>query len=123
VSPTEVEKRAPGEAWYHYHPEYKAEPDPMPFRTEISYGSGSLACSAADLCRFLETYWISGEPREGGGYVYNFFGSMPGSTTVAAQRPDGASYAVLANRRDGSPSTWNEELKSAIDAAMDEVDW
>lgn len=123
VSPTEVENRVAGEIWYHYHPEYGKEPSVMPFRTEIQYGSGSLSCSAADLCRFLEKYWISGEPRNGNGYTYNFFGSMPGTTSVCGQRKDGVNFAVITNRRDSSAGNWNEELKKAMDQALADVKW
>jgi len=123
VSQTGLERRAAGEIWYHYHPEYRSEPGTMPLRMDFKYGSGSLACNAADLCRFLEAFWISGDPREGNGRRYNFYGSMPGTTTVSGQRSDGVSFAVLCNRRDRSPSDWNKELKEAVDAALDGVGW
>ena len=126
VAKTELKERAMDEIWYHFHPEYDAEPKVMDFRVEPSYGSGGLACSAADLCHFLETYWISGELKEGN-YHYRFHGSMPGTTTVCAQRKDGVSYAVLCNRRGKEQGEgegeWNEELATKIDAALDDLKW
>ncbi len=123
VGKTELKERALGEIWYHFHPEYDDKPRVMPFRIEPSYGAGGLVCSAADLCRFLETYWISGEPKQGGNYHYRFHGSMPGTTTISAQRKDRVCYAVLCNRRAKQPEDWNKELAAVVDAALDEVDW
>ncbi len=119
VSPSELENRVAGESWYHYHPEYERKPKVMPLRMEFKQGSGSITCSAADLCRFLETYWISGEPRENNGYSYTFFGSMPGTTSACRQMKNGMNFCVIANRRDDSPSDWNKELKDAIEAALE----
>lgn len=37
---------------------------------------------------------------------------------ICAQRPDGVCYTAIANRRDKVQSEWNEELRSAINAAL-----
>ncbi len=123
LSTSDARDRQPGEIWYCYHPEYDQKTVPLPFRTEARDGAGVLAACAADYCRFLEAYWISGEPRQNDGrrYSYSFSGSHAGVTAICAQRPDGLNYAVICNRRGkGSPS-WNTELRARIDAALELV--
>lgn len=122
LSSSDARDRQPGEIWYCYHPEYEQKEVPLPFRTEARDGAGALACTAADYCRFLETYWISGMPRQAGyRYNYTFNGSHAGVTSVCAQRADGVCYTAIANRRDSSRSTWNDDLRKAIDAALEPV--
>lgn len=123
VSSTDIPDRAPGEIWYHYHPEYREKLKMMPMRMEMKIGSAAIACSAADLCRFLETYWLSGKLRSPGARDHSFFGSMPGTTSVCRQRKDGVSFAVITNRRDHSDSKWNEELKDAVEKSLDTALW
>ncbi len=115
VSASDVAKRAPGETWYHYHPEYTEEPEVMPLRMELKQGSGSLACSAGDYCRFLEKYWISGEPRDDKIYNYTFFGSMPGTTAICRQMDNGFSFVIIGNRRSDSPEDWTKDGMDAVE--------
>ncbi|MBP84097.1 MAG: hypothetical protein CMO61_09660 [Verrucomicrobiales bacterium] len=122
LSPSDLEKRPPGEIWYHYFPEYQEEPEVMPLRMEIQHGSGSIACTASDLCRFLEHYWISGEPRDETNASYTFFGSMPGTTSLCRQFPNGLNFAVIANRRGGSSSEWNEEINEEIESILTKLE-
>lgn len=122
LSSSDARNRQAGEVWYCYHPEYPEKQVPLGFRTEARDGAGVLACTAADYCRFLETYWISGaERRPGASYSYAFNGSHPGVTAVCSQRPDGISYAAIANRRGGGRTDWNGDLRKAIDAALASV--
>ncbi len=122
LSTSDARERQPGEIWYHYHPEYPRKAVPLPFRTEARDGAGVLACTAADYCRFLESYWISGAPRlPGFKYNYSFSGSHPGVTAICSQRPDGINYTAICNRRGGGTTDWNGELRIAIDAALEKV--
>lgn len=123
LSASDARERQPGEIWYSYHPEFPKEQIPLPFNTAASDGAGALACTAADYTRFLETYWISGKPRKTtkGTYRYNFNGSLPGVTSICAQRADGINYTAIANRRDRAGSSWNDELRKHIDEALEKV--
>lgn len=94
---------------------------PLGFRTEARDGAGVLACTAADYCRFLETYWISGKPRTTGSYRYTFNGSHPGLTAICAQRADGLNYAAICNRRSTGSADWHDDLRKLIDAALDKM--
>jgi hypothetical protein len=119
LSTSDARDRQPGEIWYCYHPEYPAKQVPLSFRTEARDGAGVLACTAADYCRFLETYWISGLPRKPGAqFFYSFSGSHPGVTAICAQRRGGVSYAAIANRRGGGKTDWNGELRKVIEAGL-----
>jgi len=72
------------------------------FSVEVMDAHGGLASTAADLCRFMHAYWISGEPRrEGQKQNWVFFGSLPGTTAMAMQRPSGLDIAALFNGPDG----------------------
>ncbi|MDB6074914.1 MAG: hypothetical protein JWO89_2554 [Verrucomicrobiaceae bacterium] len=122
LSSSDARDRQPGETWYCYHPEYPKAEVPLSFRTESRDGAGILACTAADYCRFLETYWISGLSRKPGAkYIYSFAGSHPGVTAICSQRSDGLNYAAIANRRGGGATDWNADLRKAIDAALEPV--
>lgn len=120
LSTSDARDRQPGETWYCYHPEFDQKTVPLPFRTEARDGAGVLAASAADYCRFLEAYWISGEPRQNDGrrFSYSFSGSHAGVTAICAQRPDGLNYALICNRRGSGRANWNTELRTRIDAAL-----
>lgn len=122
VSRSDPPDRLPGELWYCLNPEYPAKEQPWTLRVESKDGSGALACSADDYCRFLEHYSIVGKPRRPGGkYSGVFFGSTPGATSVCVQRPDGICYTAIANRRPAGKAAWNAELKAAIDGALQGV--
>jgi len=61
-------------------PEYNAE-----CNVDIMDAHGGIVVSSPTLCQYLAHYWISGKPRKAGqrGYVYTFFGSMPGTSAIA----------------------------------------
>lgn len=120
LSRTDARDRPADEIWYCYHPEHPAKEVPLSFHIEARDGAADLACTAADYCRFLETYWLSGKPRVDTGYNYNFNGSYPATTAICSQRTDGLNYAAIANRRSGG-TEWNDELRKVIDAALEVV--
>ena len=121
ASSADARDRQPGEIWYCYHPEYPRKEVPLPFRTEARDGAGIIATTAADYCRFLETYWISGEVRDSSRKKYSFSGSHPGVTAVCSQRSDGINYTAIANRRGKGKDDWNAALRKAIDDALEQV--
>lgn len=107
------DRRHPREAWY------PVEDDA--FSLDVMDAHGGLIASTPALCRFLDAYWITGEPRKPGETAdWTHFGSLPGTTAMVRQRTDGYNIAVLLNgRRDESFRDDNNALKSAIDAAID----
>ncbi|WP_166827988.1 serine hydrolase domain-containing protein [Thalassoroseus pseudoceratinae] len=94
------------------------------FLLDVMDAHGGMIASAPALCRFLDAYWISGEPREPGpSYRYTFFGSLPGTTAMARQRSDGFNIAVLLNaRRDDRIHDDLNVLKKAVDRVFDGKD-
>lgn len=108
------DKRHPREVWY------PVEDDA--FSLDVMDAHGGLIASTPALCRFLDAYWITGEPRKPGGTAdWTHFGSLPGTTAMVRQRTDGHNIAVLLNgRRDESFRDDNNTLKSVIDAAIDD---
>lgn len=104
----------PDEVWYDFAAEGEH------FRIELMDSHGGLVSTAADLCRFMKRYWLTGDPRTNapGGRAM-FFGSLPGTTSIAVQRKDGLDYAVLMNKR-GQGSEWNAPLQKLLDDALDQ---
>ncbi len=94
------------------------------FLLDVMDAHGGLTASAPAICRFLDAYWISGDPRKSGqDYAYTFFGSLPGTTSVARQRSDGYNIAVmLNNRRDDHIYDDLEVLKKSVDRVFDDND-
>lgn len=122
VSRSDPDDRIPGEIWYCLHPEFSRKADPFPVRMITKDGSGALACTAADYCRFLTHYAINGALRRPGGrYRGSFYGSTYGVTSACSQRPDGINFAVVGNRRPSSGADWNEALKTRIDQALEPI--
>lgn len=84
---------------------------------EAMDASGGWVASAPALCRFLEAYWIGGEPRSRGVQEdWMSFGDMPGTSSLIRQRADGINYAVLLNKEGDA-----EALRKALDAAIDRI--
>lgn len=90
---------------------------------EVMDAHGGLIASAPALCTYLENYWLGGEPRKvGEQQEWTYFGSLPGTTAMARQRPDGYNLAVLCNgRREDAYAGDNERLKRVVDEAMEKV--
>lgn len=91
------------------------------FSLDVMDAHGGVIASAPALCRFMQAYWISGEPRKAGakGPQGVFFGSLPGTTSMVLQRSDGIDVAVLLNnRRDGSIDVDIAALEKAVDETL-----
>lgn len=61
----------------------------------------------------------NGDDTEDAGSVGPYFGSLPGTFTVASQRADGVDVVALFNRRYGNPQEIAVDLEDAIDAVDD----
>ncbi|HQR05862.1 MAG TPA: serine hydrolase domain-containing protein [Gemmatales bacterium] len=108
-------KRDPREVWYPV--------GDYALSMEVMDANGGMIASAPALCQFLEAYWIGGDPRKPGQRGnWTFFGSMPGTTSMARQRNDGYNIAVLLNNRRNNQSGEDDDvLKKAMDKAIDAV--
>ncbi|MDB5296514.1 MAG: beta-lactamase [Phycisphaerales bacterium] len=91
------------------------------YSVEVLDVPGGLVASAPALIKFLDAYWVNGEPRRPGakGQTWAFFGSLPGTTAMITQRPDGTNVVVLLNaRRDASFEADNGTLMKDVLAAI-----
>ncbi len=107
---TDPDQRDPRE------PEYNE-----PCNVDIMDAHGGIVISSPNLCKFLQGYWISGKSRQPGqrGYVYTFYGSMPGTSAIAHQRADGTNFTCAFNGRHGDASL--DELTARINRLVDEM--
>ena len=107
-NPREPVYRHPGKGRNVLDPQSKDEvPSPDgTFYLEAMDAHGGLIASSRDVVRFLDAYWISGEPRQGKGRPHVFFGQLAGTFTMAMQRPNGVNVAALFNQ-DTDPSGRN----------------
>jgi CubicO group peptidase (beta-lactamase class C family) len=91
------------------------------FSLEVLDANGGLIASAPALCQFLQVYWLTGDRRMPGERMnLTAFGSLPGTTAMVCQRPDGVNVAVLFNRRrDKQFNKDDDSLKQAMDEAIE----
>jgi CubicO group peptidase (beta-lactamase class C family) len=92
---------------------------------EITDSYGGLVASAPSLCKFLDTYWANGDPRQSGGedLQFGYSGNFEGTTALIRQRSDDYNIAVLFNgRRKASQQDEDDRaLETAVDQAIDKV--
>jgi CubicO group peptidase (beta-lactamase class C family) len=94
----------------------------VPIETMDSFGG--LIASAPDLCKFLDAYWVSGEPRPpGGDQQWTYFGNIVATTAIVRQRTDGYNIAILFAVRKTEPLTEKDDraLAQAVEEAMDRI--
>jgi CubicO group peptidase (beta-lactamase class C family) len=111
---TSSKARDPREVWY--------PAADQAFSVEVMDAHGGWIASAPALCRFMDAYWISGEPRDKGSQNWTFFGSLPGTSAMARQRPDGFNIAVLLNnRRDNQIDADLSLLARSVNKVFDQI--
>lgn len=95
------------------------------FHVEAMDAHGGWIASSVDVVRFLDHWGIDGQPRvKGERKNFAFFGSLPGTWTVAIQRPDGVNISALFNQRsDPSRLPYDAILKMLNQAADSVKDW
>jgi N-acyl-D-amino-acid deacylase len=116
VGRTRAKDRDAREVWYPVRDDA--------FSLDIMDAHGGIIASAPALCEFMKSYWVSGHRRGPGekGQHWLFYGSLPGTTAMVMQRPDGIDVAVLLNgRRDASFTEDNDTLRKAVTAAIDAI--
>ncbi len=87
------------------------------FCLEAMEAHGGLITSARAYARFLGAYWIDGSPRAGKGQDWTFFGSLPGTWTLARQRPDGVDLVAFFNQRTDSSGLGYDDIQLLLDGA------
>ena len=89
---------------------------------EVMDAHGGLIATAPAVCKFMNKYVLNGDVRVvATGIDMCFFGGLVGTTSMARQRIDGYSVAVLCNNRRLVWKEDNAELKRAMDEALDKV--
>ncbi|HYV37659.1 MAG TPA: serine hydrolase [Gemmataceae bacterium] len=92
------------------------------FCLEAMDSHGGLIASAPDSVRFLQAYWMNGQPRKDGeSAAYSFFGSLPGTWTMVVQRKDGVNIAALFNQRTDPSGLAYEDIQKMLNKAADGV--
>lgn len=93
------------------------------FHLEAMDSHGGLIGSAPDLVRFLDAYWLTGEPRSAKGKPPHLaFGSLPGTFTMLLQRRDGVNVAVLFNQRTDPSGLEYSAIRARIANAAEAVE-
>jgi hypothetical protein len=92
-----------------------------------------MCASAIGLCHYLLHYWEGGDarlPGEDYGWNYDFYGSLPGTTTVLSQNisesasaTNGLEFALLFNERDNDPNDNQEADNAIVNAAGSVTSW
>lgn len=82
---------------------------------------GGLVASGAAMASFLESYWISGQPRAGGTGSFTFYGSLDGTFTLMRQRTDAVNYVALFNQRTDPSGLPYEDLRQILDGVVDRL--
>lgn len=94
------------------------------FFLEVMEAHGGLISTARAYSRFLGKFWIDGQPRQGNGQAWTFFGSLPGTWTLGHQRADGVDIVAFFNQRaDASGLSYDDILPSLNAAASSVVTW
>ncbi len=91
------------------------------FHLEVMEAHGGLVTTARAYDRFLQSYWVEGNPRKGNGQNWTFFGSLPGTFTMGRQRPDGVNLTVFFNQRTDRSGLPYEAIRETLDRAVDSV--
>jgi CubicO group peptidase (beta-lactamase class C family) len=82
---------------------------------------GGLVASAPAMASFLESYWISGQPRSGGTGSFTFYGSLDGTFTLMRQRTDAVNIVALFNQRTDPSGLPYEDIKQILDGIADRL--
>ena len=75
--------------------------------------------SAKTLCKFMEHYWLTGEPRDKGNPYWIMYGSSDNSTAMMVWRSDGINLVALFNGRNSSVG--HDEIKNDLEKVIDQI--
>lgn len=86
--------------------------------------AGGLLASTRAYSRFLSRYWISGDDKQRapcGNCVFLFFGSLPGTATLALQRGSDVDVALFFDQREDAQDSYFGEMYQTVDAALGKI--
>lgn len=81
--------------------------------------AGEVSASARVLCRFMERYWLTGEPRQGGNPYWVMYGSLDSSTAMMVWRSDGINLVALFNGR--RSNVGHDEIKGELEKVIEQL--
>lgn len=92
------------------------------FKIDVMDAHGGLIASAPALCKFSAAYWLNGVRRtQTVSGSFEFFGSLPGTTSMLLQRADRLDVVVLLNGRlEQSYVEDNLRLQRKVEQVIDE---
>lgn len=99
--------------------EFTRSPDAT-YSQELLENFGGWIFSSRGYVKFLQNYWISGQPKTSANFNYAFFGSLPGTRTATRQR-NGISWAAFFNQRSDASGLSYDNIRIELDAAIDAV--
>lgn len=92
------------------------------FYTESMDAHGGQIASAPDLTKFMDKYWINGQPRKAGETGSGlFFGGLPGTHTMVRWREDGVNIVALFNQRTDPSKLDYNLIWSMLDTATTSI--
>jgi N-acyl-D-amino-acid deacylase len=91
------------------------------FNMEVLDSSSGLISSAPDLARFLDKFWLTGQPRTARGEPGAMSASLPGSHALAIQRADGVVIVALFNQRPEFAGRKPEVVRGRFDQVADNI--
>ena len=79
---------------------------------------GPVSASSPMLCRFMQCFWLTGEPRDQSNPTWTMYGSLPSSTALMLWRSDGINVAAVFNGRGDDP---HDQIKKDLEAIIDRL--
>jgi CubicO group peptidase (beta-lactamase class C family) len=79
---------------------------------------GPVSATAPTLCRFMQCFWLTGEPRDQSNPTWTMYGSLPTSTALMLWRSDGINVAAVFNGR-GNDS--HDRIKQDLEAVIERL--
>lgn len=122
-----LNNRNPREPYYHdpgfgsynvYYPDRHSTWQDGGWNIESMETHGGWVQSTRAYVRFLQNYWINGQPRVGGSANLVFSGALNGTFTVARQLSNGVSYAAFFNQLTDSSGLAYDTIVNVLDMAV-----
>lgn len=119
-------QRSPREPWYSDHntcpnvflpPKFPAVPCPDGgWDIEDMESHGGLIGSGPAMAKFMQAYWLTGDPRlPGESEDWLFYGSLDGAFTMARWRTDNVNIVALFNQRADASKLSYDTVKDVMD--------
>lgn len=96
---------------------------------EARTGQGGQLATASALAMFATRHYVNGSnigalrpPNDGGAWLWNHTGSLPGTQSLIRQRGDGITYAIIFN---SNADSYSSQIRTVIDGIINTttIDW